>query len=396
MVNVNVGLMGYGTVGSGVYEVVRDRTPDIHIKRILVRSMKDRDPSLFTCDADSFIQDETMGTVVEAISDAKEAKRLVLWAMECGKNVVTSNKELISHHLPELSKKAEEMGVQLCYESTVGAGLPWLRTIREIRKINTIHKVYGNLNGTSNFILDLMRKDGIDFEQALLKSRMLRYQEPNYKDDISGVDARNKLAITMMLAFNTYVHPEDIPTYGIETIRNLDFGFFQRHKLTLKPMSYAVKNGNRMCMLVAPTLYRNDRLRANVGGNNNLLGLNGDIIGKVEFIGEGAGKYATANGVVTDLLFLKEGGKHDPLTLEELRVDETLLSYKFYFSFDQGSYQIERILLPYVYSISETNDSFILTTRNISLDTCLELLWKIEQTDERFFFAVYEEADLIR
>ncbi|MCI5675083.1 MAG: homoserine dehydrogenase [Ezakiella sp.] len=389
-----IGLMGYGNIGSGVYEVIKTRCPDMTIKKILVKHIKDRG-EIFTTDVEDLLNDPEIETVVNTISESEAHFDYSIRALKAGKNLVTSSKEVVSKHLPELMKEAEHSKVKLGYEATVGAGIPWVNMLSEYTKINKISEIFGNMNGTTNFILDLMKKDGIDFDEALLKSRMLRYQEPDYLDDITGIDSRNKLAISIMLAFNMYVDPNDIPTYGIQNIRNLDFGFFERHKLIPKLMSYACLKNGRLATIVAPVLYKNERLRSNVGGNNNLLGFTGDIVGKVEIIGQGAGKFSAANGVVLDLIHIKNGKSMPLFTPELAPIDETIMSYKFYFSFDQTSYKIERVLLPYVHSIYETNDSFVLTTRAISLDTCIELLWKIEQTEERFFFAIYEDLDII-
>lgn len=385
--------MGYGNIGSGVYHVLK-KHEDFNIKRILVKNLKDRG-SVFTDDINDIINDDTIETVVDAIGDSSASYEYSIAVIKSGKNLITGNSDLVSKHLKELLELSEENNVKFYFESSVGAGIPWINVINDYKNINRINEVFGSMNGTTNFILDLMKKDGVDFEEALLKSRILRYQEPNYFEDITGIDSRNKLAISAMLAFNMNIDPEEIPTYGIQNIRNLDFGFFERHKLTPKLMSYACVENDRIATIVAPVLYKNERLRSNVGGNNNLLGFTGDVVGKVEIIGEGAGKFSAANGILLDLYRVKNENKPQNTELKEAIIDETIVSYKFYFSFDQSSYKIERILLPYVHSIYETNDSFVLTTRTIPLDTCIELLWKIEQTEERFFFAIYDDLDII-
>lgn len=392
---MNIGLMGFGNIGSGIYKVLKSHADDFKVKKILVKNMKDRDPELFTTDVNDIINDESITTIVDALGEKEASYNFSVMALKAKKNIVTANKELASTHLNEMVQLAKENGVKFSFESTVGAGIPWINVLNEYKSINKINEIFGTMNGTTNFILDLMKKDGIEFEEALLKSRMLRYQEPDYLDDITGIDSRNKLAISAMLAFNVDINPEDIPTFGIQNIRNLDFGFFERHKLTPKLMSYAFIDNNRIATIVAPVLYKNERLRSNVGGNNNLLGFTGDVVGKVEIIGEGAGKFSAANGVVLDLYRIKNNQESSKFTAERATIDETIVSYKFYFSFDQTSYKIERILLPYVHSIYETSDSFVLTTRTIPLDTCIELLWKIEQTEERFFFAIYDDLDII-
>lgn len=385
--------MGYGNIGSGVYHVLK-KHDDFNVKKILVKNLKDRG-SVFTDDINDIINDDTIETVVDAIGDSSASYEYSIAVIKSGKNLITGNSDLVSKHLKELLELAEEHNVKFYFESSVGAGIPWINVINDYKNINKINEVFGSMNGTTNFILDLMKKDGVDFEEALLKSRILRYQEPNYFEDITGIDSRNKLAISAMLAFNINIDPEEIPTYGIQNIRNLDFGFFERHKLTPKLMSYACVENNRIATIVAPVLYKNERLRSNVGGNNNLLGFTGDVVGKVEIIGEGAGKFSAANGIVLDLYRVLNEVKSQKTELTDAVIDETIVSYKFYFSFDQSSYKIERILLPYVHSIYETNDSFVLTTRTIPLDTCIELLWKIEQTEERFFFAIYDDLDII-
>lgn len=391
---MKIALMGFGNIGSGVYDVLSSRG-DFEIKKILVKNLKNRDTKIFTDDINQIVNDKDIDTVVDAIGDKDASYEYSVLAIKSGKNLVTGNRELVSNHLKELMELSQEYDVKFYFESTVGAGIPWINVLDEYKKINKINEIFGSMNGTTNFILDLMKKDGVDFDEAVLKSRMLRYQEPNYFDDITGVDSRNKLAISASLAFNINVKPEDIPTYGIQNIRNLDFGFFERHKLTPKLMSYACIQNNRMATIVAPVLYRNERLRSNVGGNNNLLGFTGDIVGKVEIIGEGAGKFSAANGIVLDLYRIKNNETPPQFKMQDAIIDETIVSYKFYFSFEQSSYKIERILLPYVHSIFETSNSFVLTTRTIPLDTCIELLWKIEQTEEDFFFAIYDDLDII-
>lgn len=391
---MQIGLMGFGTIGSGVYELINSKFNDIRVKKILVRGLHGRSENLFTTDREEILNDDEIDTIVIAIGDDAVSYEIAIEALKRGKNVVSANKEIVVNHLSEFIKLANENNVKFRFESTVGAGLPWIKTLCEYGKINNISKVYGNFNGTSNFILDMMKRDGIDFKEALLKSRILRYQEPDYFDDITGVDSRNKLIISMMLAFNKFVVPKDIPTYGIQNIRSLDFGFFERHKLTPKLMSYAMIDNDKVAAIVAPTLYEQSTLRANVHGNNNMLGMVGDVIGEVQIIGAGAGKYSASNGVLLDLLEIINGDDIKLTLPERVTIDETRITHRFYFSFDQSSYKIERILLPYVHSIFETQDSFVITTRNISLDTCIDLLEKIEDTDERFFFAVYGDEEI--
>lgn len=384
---MKIGLLGHGTVGSGIYEIINKRFKDLEIKKVLVKEPKERDLRIFTTNPDDIIFDNEIDLVIDALSDSKTSYELVKKAINSSKNVISCNKDMVCHHLHEISSIAVKNNVTFSFDATVGAGIPWIRTIYDIKKINNIEYIYGNFNGTSNFILDLMRKEGISFEDALNKSRMLRYHEPDYKDDILGIDARNKLALSAMVAFDIYLDPEKIPTFGIENIRSLDFGFFARNNLVVKPMAFARKLKDKISLFVAPTIYNKDEIRANIDSNYNFLGFEGDILGRIEMIGAGSGKFQTANGVISDILSMDEK-KSRNYDKKEISVDHSIINNKFYFSFDQSSSKIERILLPYVYSMYETNDSFIFSTRNISLEQCLELVEKINETNEKYFFAV--------
>lgn len=388
---MQIGLLGYGAIGKGIYQTLKDRFQDISIKKILVRNLNNKDASLFVTDLQEILNDNDIDTVIIAIGDNKTSYDFATMSLNAKKNVVMTNKVAVVNHFSELLKLADSKGVSFKFESVAGSGLPWLRTLLEYKNLNEISEVYGTFNGTCNLILDLMKKDGIDFNEALLKTRILCYQEPDYMDDIKGVDSANKLTISIMVALGAYVEPKDIPTYGIETIRNLDFEFFERRELSPKLVSFAKITNGRLSMLVAPFLFKQGTLMANVSGNNKILGFKGDIVGEVQFIGEAAGVYPTANSVMLDVLDIKNKRCGKIAIPNEVRVDQTAIKHKFYFSFDQTSSKIERILIPYVHSIFETQDSVVITSRNIDFDTCMDLLEKIEMTGERFFFAVYAD-----
>lgn len=223
---MQIGLLGYGAIGKGIYQTLKDRFQDIYIKKILVRNLNNKDTSFFVTDLEEILNDDDIDTVIIAIDDNKTSYDFATMSLNAKKNVIMTNKSAVANHFSELLKMADSKGVSFKFESVVGSGLPWLSTILEYKNVNEISEVYGTFNGTCNLILDLMKKDGIEFNEALLKTRILCYQEPNYMDDIKGEDSANKLAISIMVALGAYVEPKDIPTYGIETIRNLDFDFF--------------------------------------------------------------------------------------------------------------------------------------------------------------------------
>ena len=306
---VKIAIMGYGTVGSGVYDIIKannfayEAMNPIEIKYILdIRDFPDhREKEIFTKDFNDILNDDEIYCVVEAMGGLKPAYEFTKSLLLAGKNVVTSNKELVATHGPELLKIAREKNVNYLFEASVGGGIPIIKPLCSSLKANKIKKIAGILNGTTNFILTEMVEEGKSFAEALKMAQDNGYAERNPAADIEGHDACRKIAILASLAWGEYIDYKDIPTEGITNITLEDVEAASRLGYSIKLIGYADKRDG-LFIWVSPMLVRKSCPLSSANGVFNAILVDGNYLGTSMFYGQGAGKFATASAMVADVI----------------------------------------------------------------------------------------------
>ena len=304
---MNIGLLGFGVVGGGVWELAADRQ-DVNVKRVLLRRPKDGLPAaVTTMDINDILHDDTIDTVVEVMGGLHPAYEYVTAAMERGKHVVTANKALVAAYYQELTALAKEKGVALRCTAAVGGGIPWLVNLARVKRLDTVCEVGGIMNGTTNFIMDAMHKSPVSFEDILREAQTLGYAEADPSADIDGDDIRRKLCISANIAFDAALDEAAIPTFGIRTVTAADIAAFQAHGFVCKLLATAQAAENGVCAFVEPTLVDKSEPEAAVPANYNLIGYTAERVGKQTFFGQGAGRFPTASNVMQDCLTVQAG-----------------------------------------------------------------------------------------
>ncbi len=313
-----IAVLGYGVVGSGVAEVIykNGRTisgkisADLEIKYILARRDYPGDPfeSLIIKDFSIIENDPEVAIVAECIGGCGAALDYVRRSLLAGKSVVTSNKELIAEHGFELLAIARERNLNLLFEASVGGGIPILRPLNQCLAANELSEVYGILNGTTNYILSKMIRQGLPFDQVLKDAQQKGYAEADPTADIEGFDACRKICILAALSFGRHVYPRQVKTTGITAITADDIAFAAAAGMKVKLLGRAMLGGEgKLVIYVAPHMMDQENQLANVEDVFNAIIVKGDAIGDVMFYGKGAGKLPTASAVVADLI---DASKH--------------------------------------------------------------------------------------
>ena len=314
---IGIGLMGLGIIGGQVAKVLTDRA-DILAERagcpIVLRKIqvlpadlerpqaRQMPPELFTTDTEEFFAEPGIDIIVEAIGGENPALEYLKRAISSGRHAVTPNKEVIAKHWADLHTLAQQHTVGLRYEGSVGGGIPLIAPFKYDLLANEITGIYAIINGTTNYILTRMAKEGLDFPSALKSAQERGYAEANPENDIEGIDANYKLAILSSLAFQTEVRPENIHREGISRIGSRDFRYAQELGFAIKLLAIAKQVDNLIEARVHPVLIPEDTLLAKVDGVYNAILVEGDLVGRVMFFGEGAGPFATSSAVVADVV----------------------------------------------------------------------------------------------
>jgi homoserine dehydrogenase len=317
---VGVGLVGLGTIGTGVAKVMR-RNAGVIAQRLgfplrLVRiadldTTRDRGVDLtgirFDADAEGLIRDPAVEIVIELIGGTGAARKITLAAIEQGKHVVTANKALLAMHGREIFAAAAGRGVDVAFEASVGGGIPILRSLREGFAANRIESLHGIVNGTTNFVLTEMEKSGAPFDAVLKRAQELGYAEADPSTDVDGIDAAHKLTLLIAMAFGAQLTAKEVPTEGIRDITPLDFEAAAEFGYRIKMLAIARERASadgarRIEARVHPTLIPEGSLLAKVDGAMNAIAVHGDAVGPTLFYGAGAGELPTASAVVGDLM----------------------------------------------------------------------------------------------
>ncbi len=315
MKQLNVGILGLGTVGGGTYTVLK-RNADEMARRtgvnIQVTHVADRDVERaktltqgevdITDDAFALVANPDVDVIVELIGGYTVAKELVLKAIENKKHVVTANKALIALHGNEIFSAAQKMGVMLAYEAAVAGGIPIIKALREGLGANRIEWVAGIINGTTNFILTEMRKKGLAYQEVIGEAQRLGYAEADPTFDVEGIDAAHKLVIMSAIAFGMPLKFDEVYTEGITKLAQADIQYAKELGYIVKLLGIAKRTDEGVELRVHPTLIPEKRLVANVDGAMNAVVVQGDAVGPTLYYGAGAGAEPTASAVVADLI----------------------------------------------------------------------------------------------
>lgn len=347
---VKVGLLGLGTVGTGVVRIVEGHQEDlasqvgspIVIEKILVQNKsKSRQISIssdkLTEDPWEIIRDPEIDVVVEVMGGITLTKEYILEALERGKHVVTANKDLMALHGPEILAKAQEHRCDVMYEASVAGGIPIIRTLVEGFSSDRITKIMGIVNGTTNYILTKMSQEGASYLDVLKEAQELGYAEADPTSDVEGLDAARKMTILGTIGFRANVALEDVSVQGISSVSKEDILYAKRLGYEVKLLGIAERQDDLISISVQPTMVKQSHPIASVNGVFNAVYVYGEAVGETMFYGAGAGELPTATSIVSDLvavvknLKLGVNGKQASLAYKEkkLKTDEQISSKYF-------------------------------------------------------------------
>lgn len=314
---MKVALLGYGTVGSGVVEVINSNSDSIEkragkpieIKYVLDLRDFPNDPvnELIVHDINVILEDDEVEIVAEAMGGINPAYKFAKSCLENGKSYVTSNKELVALHGAELLEIARKNNVNFLFEASVGGGIPIIRPLNQSITADEIYEITGILNGTTNYILSKMKDEGRSFDDVLKEAQDLGYAEKNPAADVEGYDACRKIAILASLAFGEHVNFEDIPTEGITKITKEDMIYAEKMNCVIKLLGTCQKQDENVFARVSPMLISKTHPLAMVNDVFNAILVKGNMVGDLMFYGKGAGKLPTASAVVADIV---DAAKH--------------------------------------------------------------------------------------
>ena len=352
---MRIGLIGHGVVGSGVSRIIdageTPTTTTMQIVSILTRTPRDTNDPRFTTNAEAFFATNP-DVIVECAGGIDGPFPLVMRALKAGIPVVTANKKLVATHYPELLQAALSTDSRLLFEASTGGGIPWLRNLQLLRHCDRITTFRGIFNGTTNYILDNMTKQGSDFAATLTQAQEKGYAEADPTDDVDGYDVRYKCALSADIAWKAHLDPAQIPRWGIATVSAADIAWGQRHGYTLKMVGYAHllpqavldKNGAsapaQVEAAVLPNFVPPQDLLSTIDDNNNCGIVDSSNLGRSAYAGQGAGSLPTAFSIIQDLADLSHNGytnsglpdtlRHLDGTLSHLQVNNDTATHRFY------------------------------------------------------------------
>ncbi|MFJ7728106.1 homoserine dehydrogenase [Neobacillus sp. NPDC097160] len=312
---ISIGLLGLGTVGTGVVKIIENHQDKlIHqvgcpvvIKKILVQDLhKSRpveiDSKLLTSSPDDILFDKEIDVVIEVMGGVNDTKDYLITALRQGKHVVTANKDLMALHGSELLTVASEHGCDLFYEASVAGGIPILRGLVDGLASDRITQMMGIVNGTTNYILTKMSDEGRSYEEVLKEAQALGFAEADPTADVEGLDAARKMTILATLGFSMHIDLDDVKVSGISSITEEDLRYGKQLGYTMKLIGYAHREGEKVEVSVAPTFLSNNHPLASVQNEYNAVYVYGEAVGETMFYGPGAGSLPTATAVVSDLV----------------------------------------------------------------------------------------------
>ena len=379
---MKIAILGFGTVGRGAYETICGSSCNVTVGRVLDVRVPEGYENLVTTDYSDILNDPEIEAVAEAIGGLHPAYELVTAALRAGKHVVSANKHLICHYYRELHTLAAEHGAELRFTPSAGGGIPWLHNLCRQKRCDRILWLRGIMNGTTNYILDAMQNLGSDFADVLATAQELGYAERDPSADIDGLDVRRKCAISASLAFDAVLSEEDVPTFGIRHITKEDIAYFASLGMTCKLLGQARRIGEETVAYVEPTLLPSDAIESAVGANYNCITLFGEKVGRLSFIGQGAGKYPTGVAMACDLADIANHMARVTVSMAEPKMNPALYPHRYYI----------RTTAEVPADMTERRDGNKVITRPLTLGQIHAYAASISQIDPQAFFAGLEDS----
>jgi len=369
MKEIKVGMIGFGTVGSGVVKILQENAKLLERRvgaKIVLKRIADIDvttdrgvklkPGVLIPDADAVLSDPEIAIVMELMGGIEPAKTFILKAIQNGKHVVTANKALLALHGDEIFKSSQRVGVDINFECSVGGGIPIIRSVKEGLVANQVQSIFGILNGTSNYILSKMTDEGRSFQDVLKEAQAKGYAEADPTYDVEGIDAAHKLTILIRLAYGTPFQFRDVFIAGISEISSLDIQFCREFGYRIKLLAIGKMDQGKLEARVHPTLIPQQHLLATIDSVFNAIYIKGDAVGPTLFYGQGAGKMPTGSAVVSDLVELgrnllsgTQGRRVPPLSYQESSIEKVPIK------------KMEDIVMPYYMRVSALDHPGVLS-----------------------------------
>ncbi|NLL30297.1 MAG: homoserine dehydrogenase [Clostridiales bacterium] len=399
---INIGLLGLGTVGTGIVEILNNRKDElkriigqeINIKKILVKNLnKERevklDEGILTNDFNEILNDKEISIIIEVTGDLGRSYEYITEALNSGKNVVTANKAVVSKYFEELSALAREKNLAFLYEASVGGGIPVIKPLKEQLAFNEISEVQGILNGTCNYILTRMIDEGKDYDEVLKIAQELGYAEADPTADVEGHDTLRKLRILATLSLQGRVTEEDIILNGISSITSFDINHIKNMDSTVKLIGEARAYEDGFTAVVQPVIVKNNNYFANVNMAFNSVAFKGNNVGELKFYGAGAGKLVTANAVLSDVLdvILASYRKGNPLGQNKLKNNNDKIKGSYYLRISASNEDIASALRDISSKVLSEGSTTAIITEEIEISKINKLISSFEIDKKDYFLA---------
>ena len=318
---IRIGLIGFGCVGQGLYQIWRDaNNPSIEISKVLIKNdwkVRNIEQELLTTDADDVLNDPEINVIVELIDNSDEAFELLKLSLQNGKAFITANKKMVAEHLTEIFELQKIYGLPVLYEGAVCGSIPIIRNLEGYFSNDQIRSLSGILNGSTNYILTSVFQNGTSFKKALESAQQLGFAEADPSLDVGGFDPKYKLAIAITHAFGTLINPTRIINIGVDKIREQDIRYAKAQHMTIKLIAQAVKIEDQIIGIVAPKLVKASSLLGEVSWENNAIEIESHLAGSQLLIGRGAGGLPTGLAVWADITQVQAGYHYRYKKLEQ-------------------------------------------------------------------------------
>ena len=311
---MKVAILGLGTVGFGVYDIIAKSSylNDVEVKYILDKDSSKQElvKSKVTSSIDEILNDKEVEVVIECMGAKDFSYKCIKNALLASKSVVTANKEVIAEHIKELTEIKKEKNVSLYYEASVGGGIPIIKPLHNAALVNEVSEIKGILNGTTNYILTKMSKEGLSFEEALKLAQINGFAEADPTADLEGLDMVRKIAILSSIGYKTEIDPEKVSHFGISNLSDKDIKYAEKYNSVIKLIASSKVIDDKVELKIEPVFIEKGSMIASVNYEFNVIEVKTNINDKLTFMGKGAGRYPTANAMVNDLIMIKHNDKN--------------------------------------------------------------------------------------
>jgi homoserine dehydrogenase len=397
---INIGLLGLGTVGLGVIEIlnkIEDGLEErlgskLKIKKILVRDKNKKREikrEIITYDFKEILEDREISIIIDATSSLEESYNYIRESLNNGKHVVTANKAVVSKYFEELSILGTKKNCAFLYEASVGGGIPILKTLKEQTATNEIKEIKGILNGTSNYILTRMFYEGFSYDQTLKMAQELGYAEIDPTADVEGYDALRKLRILGTIGLKGKIEENNIMVRGIKNILPFDIEKIKSLNSTIKLLGEIKCNENKYIAMVQPTIIKDDSYFASVNMAFNAISIMGNNVGQLSFYGTGAGKLPTANAMISDVLDIVKNSyrKESSLDTRKLVNINDRVKGQYYLRVSQEEKNTLNKLIEISDKVFSTRETIAITTKEVFLKDILDLIKSLGINEDKYFLA---------